>query len=211
MSGQEWSLSNLNRKRTLIKEILDNCEISDEVAQALTKWWNITNGLVTTGENSHADGCRILLEIHRDGIAGAVANGIRSNIFATVLAERVQAAARFLAEELEANGGSPDGGDKMLLLTEAKRVFGFKSTKELDCFLENHPEVKQDRPLTKGGTPHSRRRIISVLGLCRAISQDDKILSDPARKHRMETRLHKAGLHKRLEEEALAFFTGENR
>jgi hypothetical protein len=95
--------------------------------------------------------------------------------------------------------------DKMMSLAEAKRIFGFRTPKELDWFLKKHPEVQQDRPLTKAGTPHKRRRTVSVLGLSRAIAQDDKILSDPARRRRMESRLHKASLGKRLEDEALAY------
>lgn len=106
---------------------------------------------------------------------------------------------------------SDAAGDKMFLLSEAKRIFGFRTVKTLDCFLENHPEVKQSRPLTKAGTPHKRQRTVSVVGLSRAISQDDKILSDPVRKQRIKARLHKAKLYKQLEEVTLAYITGKKR
>lgn len=107
--------------------------------------------------------------------------------------------------------GDPEDDTIQFSLTDAKRVFGFKSTKELTCFLDRHPEVKQDRPLTKTGKKHSRRRNVSLLDLARAISRDDKIISDPARRARMEARLKKAQLGKELEDQALAYITGETK
>lgn len=117
------------------------------------------------------------------------------------------------ADEIDADTASKikdKSYDKMILLSEARKLFGFKSNKELMCFLERYPDVKQDRPLAKNGKPHSRRRNVSVLGLVRAISQDDKILSDPARKKRMETRLKRATFKKETEDEALRILTGKN-
>jgi hypothetical protein len=95
-----------------------------------------------------------------------------------------------------------------LPLTKAQHVFGFKSTKELTCFLERNPDVKQDRPKTKDGKPNQRRRLIDVLSLSRAISRDDTILSDPARKRKMEARLKNAKLNKELENQAIGYLFG---
>ncbi|MGA2059999.1 MAG: hypothetical protein ABSG67_05920 [Thermoguttaceae bacterium] len=97
---------------------------------------------------------------------------------------------------------------EMMLLTKAQNIFGFKSPKALTCFLDRHPNVGQDKPLTKAGKPNKRRRQIDVLALCEAISRDDAIMSDPARRAKMEARLKKAELNKKLEESAMAFIHG---
>ncbi len=102
-----------------------------------------------------------------------------------------------------------DKDRRMMLLTKAQNIFGFKSPKELTCFLDRHPEVGQDRPLTKKCEPNQRRRRVDALALCEAISRDDVIMSDPARKARMEARLKKAELGKELESQALNFVTGK--
>jgi hypothetical protein len=99
----------------------------------------------------------------------------------------------------------------MMALTEATRVFGFKTLKELGGFLDRHPEVKQDRPRTKTGKKHPRRRNVSLVDLACAISKDDKIVSDPMRKARMERRLKEAQLDKELESQALAYITGKTK
>ncbi len=111
----------------------------------------------------------------------------------------------------DATNGKPQPSDpaKMLLLSKATTLFGFKWSKELTCFLDRHPEVVQDRPLTKRGTAHLRRRRVDVLALVKAVSRDDAIMSDPARKARMESRLQRAQLSKELEEKAIAFIAGE--
>jgi hypothetical protein len=89
---------------------------------------------------------------------------------------------------------------------EVRDVFGFKTQKQLDCFLERHAEVKQMRPLTRGGTENQRRRMIDVLGMVRAISTDTAIMGDSRRRARMEARLKAAQLTQQLEAEALAMF-----
>jgi hypothetical protein len=94
------------------------------------------------------------------------------------------------------------------LLSKAQTIFGFKSLKELSCFLDRNPDVEQHRPLTKNGKPHQRRRLIDVISLSRAVSRDDKILSDPVRKGRMEARLKRAQLGKEMEARALDFILG---
>lgn len=101
---------------------------------------------------------------------------------------------KWLDHYIERFGGEQDEHDEQVLLTVAERRFGFKPSKALPCLLDRHPGVKTGRPLTKTGKPHPRRRTVSVLGLARAISKDDKIISDPARRARMEGRLKKAQL-----------------
>ena len=98
---------------------------------------------------------------------------------------------------------------EMMPLTKAQSIFGFTSRKALACFLDRHPEVGQDKPLTKAGTPNQRRRRVDVLALCEAISRTDAIMSDPVRRAKMESRLQKAQLNKELEANALAYLTGK--
>ena len=101
------------------------------------------------------------------------------------------------------------GDREMMPLKMATKLFGFESGKTLTCFLDRHPEVEQDRPLTRAGKPHQRRRRVDVLALCKAISRTDAIISDPERRARMESRLKKAQLNKELEAKALAYLTGK--
>ena len=55
-------------------------------------------------------------------------------------------------------GNNKSDPQKMMMLTKAQKVFGFKTPKEFTCFLDRHPEVGQDKPLTKKGEPNQRRR-----------------------------------------------------
>ena len=154
-------------------------------------------------ELRHATGIRTLYEVlcnarGRLAFPGGVA------VFAHDL--------RWLEQALERarSAVSPDDNDpaRMMLLTKAQGVFGFKSAKELTCFLDHHPEVGQGRPRKKDGTPHKRKRLVDALALSRAISRDDAIMSDPVRRSRMQSRLQRAQLSKELEASAIAFITG---
>jgi hypothetical protein len=98
-----------------------------------------------------------------------------------------------------------EGGARMILLTKASNMFGFGTTKEFDCFLSRHPNVRQDRPPTEKGLPHQRRRRVDLVDLVQAISRDDAIMSDPGRRARMQSRIQKAELDKALESETMAY------
>jgi hypothetical protein len=105
-------------------------------------------------------------------------------------------------------GGEENDPTRMLLLTKAQGVFGFQTAKELTCFLDRHPEVRQGQPRKKDGTPHKRKRLVDALGLSKAISRDDAIMSDPRRRARMQSRIQRAQFSKGLEAEALAYILG---
>ena len=97
-----------------------------------------------------------------------------------VPAEKTQAEGAKPKDEAANNPNGPRG---MMPLTEAAETFGFK-TKQLSHFLDLHPEVKQDRPRTKTGKPHERRRLVDIVGLAKAVSGDAAIMRDPVRKAR---------------------------
>jgi len=107
-------------------------------------------------------------------------------------------------------GGQRERGEGFLL-KKATTTFGFKTAKELRCFLDRHPEVETWRPPTKTGKPNPRRCLVSVVQLARAVSRDDTIMSDPARKARMQSRLQQARLAKDLEDKAVAYIKGANK
>ena len=219
-------------RQALDELLLKPAEWAEAIGPAATRFAAVslqvrpeTKGIVRIGGASGPsvhDAALELAMLLKFGIVGVLADG-KSKTVRTAGATRQQVA------EIMALAGSPSEADmaalrvqlhqettlalgeaggtgdaeQYVLVSVARRILGFRSQKELDGFLARHPEVEQDRPKTKDGRPHGRRRIISILQLVRAVSRDDAIMSDPKRRAIMQSRIQKAHLCQEAETQAI--------
>jgi hypothetical protein len=196
----EELVAEVREKYEKIKWLLGEDGVPKTIRPPLASWRDAAWAIVSRGENESLDGCYWLLH----------ADNLQDDYYVPAAAPKVRQAAVALVRWYDAPSNAGAAAVTIALI-EATRVFGFKTPKELSCFLDRHPEVKQDRPRTKTGKPHLRRRNVGLLDLAHAISKDDKIISDPMRRARMEARLKKARLDKELEGRVLAYITGKTK
>ncbi len=70
------------------------------IRSALKAWWSKADSLICSAENCHADGCRIMLQMHRLDLDAGENVVVEDKEVGAAIAATVQAAARFLAKKV---------------------------------------------------------------------------------------------------------------
>jgi hypothetical protein len=171
--------------------------LSDRTSRKLQVLVDETTKLLADSQNRCADGCRSFLDLLREGCASVTYVTLMTTILGQGAAKLLQAAATFLVMELENRLSCvdteyhPPAEDKVFWpLSKTQNVFGFKSRKEMEYFLEKHRDsILTKRPLTKGGKPHPRRRNINIVTFLNAM-RSDGLLEDQDRLDRIRESLN---------------------
>lgn len=124
----------------------------------------------------------------------------------------VDSMAAWVAEHPVAPDAQPDGNggnDSVKTFGKAAlgKLFGLTG-REIDRFLERHPKIRNERPITKAGKPDPHRLMINVLDFSRALSEDDLRANCKKTNKQIMNNLKKIELSKDIENIALEMLGG---